>query len=91
MAKGPKERRQSLLNALVIAMELPFVFVGAVLGGLLIGWLLDRALHRFYPAYTGAVLTIIFMFVGLVAGLREVLRRIPKDEGLGSGNNGPNP
>ncbi len=82
MAKEPKERRQ-LLNTLVIAMELPFVFVGAVLGGLLLGWLLDRALH------TSPVLTIIFMFVGLVAGLREVLRRMPKTEDPGSGDNKP--
>jgi ATP synthase protein I len=85
MAKGPKERRQSLMNALVVAMELPFVFVGAVLGGLLIGWLLDRALH------TSPVLTLVFMFVGLAAGLREILRRIPKDEGTGDGNSRANP
>ena len=85
MAKEPKERRRSLLNAIVIAMELPFVFVGAVFGGLLIGWLLDRALH------TSPVLTIIFMFVGLGAGLREVLRRMPKTEDSENRDNRPNP
>ncbi len=84
MAKGPKERRQSLLNAVVIAMELPFVFVGAVLGGLAIGYFLDRALH------TSPVLTLIFMFVGLGAGVREVLRRMPKGEGSDNGNDRPN-
>ncbi len=83
MAKLPKERRQ-LLNTLVIAMELPFIVVGAVFGGLGIGYLLDRALH------TSPVLTLILMFVGLAAGVREVLRRMPKGEGPGNGNDRPN-
>ena len=58
-------------NNLAIALELPFTFVGAIAIGVVLGYFLDRWLH------TKAVFIIIFGALGFVAGLREVLRRLP--------------
>jgi ATP synthase protein I len=68
-----------LARQLAVAMELPFILVGAVFVGGLLGYLLDRWLGiKPYGMLTlGAV--------GFLAGVREVLRRLPKD---GDGPNG---
>ena len=55
------------------AMELPFVLVAATLVGGAMGYFLDRWLH------TKPVLMMIFGGIGFVAGVRDVLRRLPKD------------
>jgi F0F1-type ATP synthase assembly protein I len=55
------------------AMELPFVLVAAILLGGAIGFFLDRWLH------TKPVLMLIMGGFGFVAGVRDVLRRLPKD------------
>ena len=54
-----------------IAMELPFTLVGAILlaGGA--GYLLDRWLH------TQPILMILLGALGFIAGVREVIRRLP--------------
>ena len=56
-----------------MAMELPFVLVGAVALGGLLGYFLDRWLHTKF----------IFLFLlgglGFFAGLRDILRRLPAD------------
>jgi F0F1-type ATP synthase assembly protein I len=54
-------------------MELPFIPVAAVLlaGGL--GYLLDARVH------TSPLFTLILGFVGFLAGIREILRRLKKD------------
>jgi ATP synthase protein I len=51
-------------------MELPFVFVGSIVIGGGLGWLIDRWLH------TGPYLMIVFGGLGFYAGLREMLRRL---------------
>jgi ATP synthase protein I len=57
-------------------MELPIVFVGAVVIGGGLGWLLDRWLH------TQPWLLIVFGAFGFYAGLREILRRLrPRGSG----------
>jgi len=56
-----------------MAMELPFVMVGAIIVGGAIGYFLDLWLH------TKPILMFIFGCLGFVAGLRDVLRRLPKD------------
>lgn len=54
-----------------IAMELPFTFAGAILlaGGA--GYLLDRWLH------TRPVFMLVLGALGFIAGVREVIRRLP--------------
>ena len=53
------------------AVELPFVMVGTIAVGGLIGFLLDRWLH------TKPFLMLIFGALGFLGGVREVLRRLP--------------
>ncbi len=53
------------------AMELPFVMVGAIIVGGLIGFALDRWLH------TKPFLMLIFGALGFFGGVRDVLRRLP--------------
>jgi ATP synthase protein I len=53
------------------AMELPFVIVGTIMMGGLLGFLLDRWLH------TKPHLMLLFGALGFFAGVRDVLRRLP--------------
>jgi ATP synthase protein I len=53
------------------AMELPFVMVGTIAVGGLIGFFLDRWLH------TKPFLMLIFGALGFFGGVRDVLRRLP--------------
>ena len=64
-------RNFSQQNAMV--MELPFIFVGCIVVGGAIGYFLDVWLH-IKPA-----LTVVFGALGFIAGLRDILRRLPKD------------
>jgi ATP synthase protein I len=57
-------------NNTVVALELPFTIVGAVVVGGLLGYFLDHWLH------TKVTFTLILGILGFVAGLREVLRRL---------------
>jgi F0F1-type ATP synthase assembly protein I len=52
-------------------MELPFTLVGAIGVGVALGYFLDRWLH------TRAAFMIILGALGFIAGVREVLRRLP--------------
>jgi F0F1-type ATP synthase assembly protein I len=52
-------------------MELPFVIVGTIVVGGLIGFFLDRWLH------TKPFLMLIFGALGFFGGVRDVLRRLP--------------
>jgi F0F1-type ATP synthase assembly protein I len=52
-----------------MALELPVVFVGAVLLGGALGYFLDKALH------TGPWLMFVFGGLGFYGGIREVIRR----------------
>ena len=64
---------------MAIAMELPFILVGTLLVGGLLGYLLDRWLH------TKPILMLVLGGLGFIAGLREILRRLPGD---GNGKQG---
>lgn len=57
-----------------MALELPFVLVLSIVIGGFFGFLLDRWLH------TKPVLTLILGGVGFYAGVRDVLRRVARDE-----------
>ena len=53
-------------------MKLPFIIVSAIAVGAAAGFFLDRWLH------TRPYLMIVFGFLGFFGGLREMLRRMPK-------------
>jgi ATP synthase protein I len=57
-------------NQTAIALELPFVLVGAVALGGLIGFFLDRWLH------TKPIFLLLFGALGVAGGIREIIRRV---------------
>lgn len=62
-----------VLRQVATAIELPFVLLGSVVAGGLLGYLVDDWLHsRPLGILIGGAL-------GFVAGIRELLRRISKD------------
>ena len=65
------EKVRDASNTFASAMELPFIFAGAVIVGGFLGYLLDNWLH------TKPVFMLILGVVGFIAGLRDVLRRVP--------------
>jgi len=70
----PEEKQaKGFSRQFALAMELPFVLVGTIVVGGLMGFFLDRWLH------TKPVLMLVFGFLGFFGGLREVLRRLPNN------------
>ena len=65
------EKTKQVTNDSAIAMELPFTLVGAVVFGGLLGYFLDKWLH------TTPWLLVVFGGLGFVAGVREVIHRLP--------------
>jgi F0F1-type ATP synthase assembly protein I len=71
-ALTPTEKKvQKYASNTALALELPFTLVGAVAIGVVIGYFADGWLH------TRPFIMIILGALGFVAGLREVLRRLP--------------
>ena len=67
---SPEAKRAGQFSSqFATAMELPFVLVGAVLLGGLLGYFLDRWLH------TQPILLLVLGALGFFAGVRDVLRR----------------
>jgi ATP synthase protein I len=58
-------------NQFAMAMELPFVLVGAVLLGGALGFFLDHWLH------TKPWLMLVFGALGFFGGVRDIIRRLP--------------
>jgi F0F1-type ATP synthase assembly protein I len=77
-AEKPPRRPPTAMKTLAMAVELPFILVAGVLIGGGAGYWLDA---RFG---TGPALTLLFGLIGFAGGIREVLRRIPKDDNGGS-------
>jgi len=73
-SEQPRKHPTGFLRQLAVAMELPFILVGGVVisGGL--GYFLDLYLH------TSPWLMFLLGALGFVAGIREILRRLPRDE-----------
>jgi F0F1-type ATP synthase assembly protein I len=68
----PGEKKvQKIASNSALALELPFTLVGAMAVGVALGYLGDRWLH------TRPILMVILGALGFIAGLREVLRRLP--------------
>ncbi len=68
---------RKILRDVALAMELPFVLVAGLLLGGGIGHWLDRQIN------SAPLFTFLLGALGFAAGVREVIRRIPKDEGPG--------
>jgi ATP synthase protein I len=74
MSPIPSDQRPGgSVRQFAMALELPFLIVGAVLAGGFVGWLLDRWLH------TSPWLMIALGSVGFAAGLRDLLKRVARD------------
>ena len=67
------KQARSFSRQFAMAMELPFVLVGAIIAGGAMGYFLDVWLH------TKPVLMFVFGCIGFAAGVRDVLRRLPKE------------
>lgn len=75
-APGPppaSKQARNISHQFAMAMELPFILVGTIIVGGAIGYFLDAWLH------TKPALMLVFGCLGFVAGVRDVLRRLPKD------------
>ena len=70
----PRKHPTDFVRQLALAMELPFVMVGGVVIGGVLGWLLDRWLH------SGPWLMLLLGLLGFAGGVREILRRISRGE-----------
>lgn len=69
---SPATKRAKILSDNVaLALELPFTLVGAIAIGVALGYFLDRWLH------TRAAFMILLGALGFIAGVREVIRRLP--------------
>ena len=68
---GSTEKAKAVTSNVALAMELPFTLAGAVAVGVALGYFLDRWLH------TRAIFMIVLGALGFIAGVREVLRRLP--------------
>jgi len=66
---GRKDQKFASTSAL--ALELPFTLVGAMAAGVALGYFADRWLH------TRPFLMVVLGALGFIAGLREVIRRLP--------------
>ena len=69
-----RQRHTDFMRQLSMALELPFVLVGGVAIGGVLGYLLDRWLH------TGPWLALVFGALGFAGGMRELLRRLSQEE-----------
>jgi F0F1-type ATP synthase assembly protein I len=65
------DKAKNFSNQFALAMELPFILVGAVILGGLVGYFLDHWLH------TRMVFTVVLGGIGFFAGIRDILRRFP--------------
>lgn len=68
---GKERNAQNYASNSALALELPFTLAGAIVAGGAIGFFLDKWLH------TGPWLMIVLGGLGFVAGVREVIRRLP--------------
>ncbi|HSY59449.1 MAG TPA: AtpZ/AtpI family protein [Terriglobales bacterium] len=75
----PPENRGGFSRQAALAMELPFLIVGGALVGGFFGYLLDRYLH------TKPYLMLVLGAAGFAVGVRDLIRRLGKDDGNGSG------
>jgi ATP synthase protein I len=75
------------IRQIALAMDLPFVLIGAVVGGGLVGYFLDKWLH------TSPWLMLVCGLLGFIGGVRNVLQALTErgktsrgDDGDGGGD-----
>jgi F0F1-type ATP synthase assembly protein I len=66
------EKTKNFSQQFATATELPFILVGAIAVGGLLGYFVDGWLH------SKPIFMIVLGFLGFFGGIREVLRRLPK-------------
>jgi len=71
---APRKRPTAFVNQLALAMELPFILIGATVIGGGAGWLLDRRFH------TSPALTLVFGAIGFAGGIWDILKRLSRAE-----------
>jgi F0F1-type ATP synthase assembly protein I len=76
----PDKNSSGLLRQIALATELPFLLVGGVIVGGGMGYLLDGRLH------TSPTFTLILGAAGFGVGIREILRRLKREEKDDDGN-----
>ena len=71
-ALSPGEKRvQRVASNSALALELPFTLVGAMAVAVALGYFVDLWMH------TRPIFMVVLGALGFIAGLREVLRRLP--------------
>ena len=65
------EKTRRVTNQATLALELPFVLIGTIAVGALLGYFLDHWLH------TKPILMFVLGGLGFVGGIREIIRRVP--------------
>lgn len=81
-AEQPDRGPADWVRQLVLALDLPFLLLGAVVGGGFVGYALDRWLH------TKPWLMLLFGGLGFYAGLRAVLQSLASRSGNRPGGSG---
>jgi F0F1-type ATP synthase assembly protein I len=77
---SPPRNRGGFSRQAALAMELPFLIAGATVIGGFLGYVLDRSLH------TKPWLMLVLGAAGFAVGVRDLIRRLGKDDIDGSGN-----
>ena len=72
--RSREQKAAGFSRQFALAMELPFVIVASTAVGGVIGFFLDQWLH------TKPYLTLLIGFLGFFGGLREVLRRVSRED-----------
>jgi ATP synthase protein I len=65
------KQAKAVSNNVALALELPFTLVGTIAVGVALGYFLDRWLH------TRPIAIVLLGTAGFIAGVREVIRRLP--------------
>ncbi len=81
-AEKPGRNAADWIRQLALALDLPFLLISALMGGGLVGYVLDEYLH------TTPWLMLIFGGLGFVAGLRGVLQSLARRGGKPGGGSG---
>jgi F0F1-type ATP synthase assembly protein I len=76
----PSKRPGQWARQVALATELPVILVGTVLVGGALGYFLDRWLK------TTPILMLVLGTAGLVVGVRDLLRRLKKEDSDGEHN-----
>lgn len=81
--QGPQNRGSAgWIRQLALALDLPFVLLGAVMGGGVIGFLLDTWLH------TTPWLMLAMGLLGFLGGMRSVLQSLARRGNTGAKGSG---